>query len=335
MGWTVACPIHWKQLTPHWRAALGYIHAKRAKIGHCAEDIWINCKPVVQYLNTLVPARFVTEMEFPERITSPQRQLIMAEAAQCEVKHLIHDGANIEFVTAESQANRVGEDKMNINILGPAILAAIITSFSPLMAIPAPLNDVDAVPHLDSVGQSGYRDFLSFDKHRAFAISPGGTWAWKGGEPTAESAERNAMQACQHEGGLSCALYALDDKVVFDVQSWARLWGPYLNSVEASQAQIGLNRGQRFHNLTFKSADGKAHDTRRFSRQGGYAAFLGLLVPRPAAGKCLNCSICIKLWGPVRCPDGFVAGAGRFQQVSTMGSATAIESARVRFRCKE
>ena len=80
------------------------VYSRKAckKMGISAEGIRINCKPVVQSVNALIPTRFVTEMEFPEHITPPQRQLIIEEVAQCAVKQLIHDGANIEFVTTES-----------------------------------------------------------------------------------------------------------------------------------------------------------------------------------------------------------------------------------------
>ena len=71
-------------------------------LGISAEGIGINCKPVVRNGNTLIPSRFVTEVHFPERITSNQRQRILDEVSQCAVKQLIHNGANIEFVTSES-----------------------------------------------------------------------------------------------------------------------------------------------------------------------------------------------------------------------------------------
>ena len=70
-------------------------------LGISAEGIKISCKPVVRSGNTLVPTRFVTEVEFPERFTAEQRQLVLHEISQCAVKQLIHDGAKIEFVTSE------------------------------------------------------------------------------------------------------------------------------------------------------------------------------------------------------------------------------------------
>ncbi len=70
-------------------------------LGISTEGIEINCKPVVRTGNMLALSRFVTEVKFPERITVAQRQSILDEISRCAVKLLIHDGANIEFVTRE------------------------------------------------------------------------------------------------------------------------------------------------------------------------------------------------------------------------------------------
>ena len=82
------------------------VYSRKAckSLGISAEGIEINCKPVVRQGNMLIPARFVTDVGFPERITAEQRQHILAEISQCAVKRLIHDGAQIEFVTCESVA---------------------------------------------------------------------------------------------------------------------------------------------------------------------------------------------------------------------------------------
>lgn len=70
-------------------------------LGISAEGIGIDCKPVVRNGNPLVPSRFVTEVRFPQRITSDQRKHILREISHCAVKELIHDGASIEFQTSE------------------------------------------------------------------------------------------------------------------------------------------------------------------------------------------------------------------------------------------
>lgn len=78
-----------------------YAHKACKALGISTEGIWINCKPVVRNGNPLIPARFVTEVRFPERFTAEQRQRVLQEINRCAVKELIHDGANIEFVSNE------------------------------------------------------------------------------------------------------------------------------------------------------------------------------------------------------------------------------------------
>lgn len=141
--------------------------------------------------------------------------------------------------------------------LRPAILAAILSGFFSSSGLAAALNDVEAVPHLESAGKQGYREFLAAEKHRAFVIAPGGIWFWKAGEDTAETATENALLACLEETSKSCTPYAVNEQLVFDEKVWSQLWGPYQNRSEANRAYIGKERGDRFYNLTFKSASGK------------------------------------------------------------------------------
>lgn len=80
------------------------VYARKAckALGISAEGIAIACKPVVRNGNPLVPARFVTEVRFPERIEASQRVRILDEISHCAVKVLIHQGANVEFLTQEA-----------------------------------------------------------------------------------------------------------------------------------------------------------------------------------------------------------------------------------------
>lgn len=129
---------------------------------------------------------------------------------------------------------------------------------APVTGFAADLNDAKAVPHLDMTGQTAYRDFLAADRHRAFAIAPGGAWTWNSGTSSVESSADEALQSCEFDNGQRCILYAVDDKVVFDRKAWAGLWGPYLDRTAAEHAPIGLKRGERFHDLAFNSPVGKA-----------------------------------------------------------------------------
>lgn len=132
-----------------------------------------------------------------------------------------------------------------------------LTLISPTVVNAAALNDIDAVPHLNKQGKDSYREFLAADKHRAFAIAPGGTWGWKGAESSIESAAEEALLACQIETEQKCVLYATNDDVVFDSQAWARSWHPYANGTAAKRAPIGIARGDRFYDLRFKDSAGR------------------------------------------------------------------------------
>ena len=137
------------------------------------------------------------------------------------------------------------------------ILATTLLLLSSTFALASNLQDIDAVPHLNKQGKDSYREFLAADKHRAFAIAPGGTWGWKGAESSSESAAEEALLACQIETEQKCVLYATNDDVVFDSQAWARSWQPYAGRTAAKRAPIGIARGDRFYDLRFKDSVGK------------------------------------------------------------------------------
>ncbi len=134
-------------------------------------------------------------------------------------------------------------------------LVAIPLAFSTASA--ASLNDAQAVPHLDHNGKAAYQEFLYAKNPRAFAISPGGSWGWRGGEVTIDAAIDGATQTCQLGTEQPCVLYALNDKIVFDARAWNRLWGPYQNKDETGESPVGKDRGDRFFDLSLKNPAGK------------------------------------------------------------------------------
>ena len=148
---------------------------------------------------------------------------------------------------------------LGLDISRTAIWSAlsVLIWLSPLAGLAEALDNIKAIPHLDSAGQDAYREFLASRKHRAFAVAPGGAWSWKSGEATVQSASDSALQTCRDDSDQACIVYALDDHVVFDTHAWARLWSPYLNHDEANRAHVGLDRGERFFNLAFRDASGR------------------------------------------------------------------------------
>jgi dienelactone hydrolase len=68
-------------------------------------------------------------------------------------------------------------------------------------------------PHLREKGRAGFTDFLSASPHRAFAVSPKGSFAYRAGRRSAREAEEAALSACANYAA-DCALYAVDDNLV-------------------------------------------------------------------------------------------------------------------------
>jgi thiol-disulfide isomerase/thioredoxin len=112
-------------------------------------------------------------------------------------------------------------------------------------------------PGLPSAGQVGFTEFEMAEPHRAFAIAPGGGWAWRSGLASANEAEQAALRACAEQTEQSCVAYAVDDAVVFDRALWPTLWRPYAVAAQAARADTGTARGQRFPDLAFHDPDGR------------------------------------------------------------------------------
>lgn len=76
----------------------------------------------------------------------------------------------------------------------------------------APLDDTERVPFISAaVRSTDYRRFLGADLPRAFAIAHNGSWAWSSGD----GATDDAMKMCEDYAKAACALYAVDDAVVW------------------------------------------------------------------------------------------------------------------------
>jgi dienelactone hydrolase len=78
----------------------------------------------------------------------------------------------------------------------------------------APLDDADAIPYLDDKGRNGYRAFLAHPSPRAFVIAPGGIWGYVDTD-NGEDVSALALARCRRVSKVPCALYAVDDQVVW------------------------------------------------------------------------------------------------------------------------
>ncbi|MCW9039905.1 MAG: TlpA family protein disulfide reductase [Rhodospirillales bacterium] len=117
-------------------------------------------------------------------------------------------------------------------------------------------DDAATVPHVSEKGQEGFREYMAEPLHKAFVVAPGGAWAWKSGLSSQDLALDKALASCREFTEQTCVPYAVDDDVVLDVDSWARLWGPYLNEEKASKAEVGVFKGDRLPDLRFTAPDG-------------------------------------------------------------------------------
>ena len=129
------------------------------------------------------------------------------------------------------------------------------------LAVPAQgadLGDGTAIPQVNAAGEAGYRAFADTPAHRAFAIAPGGTWAWVSGGATVELAEADALNACRQYTEQPCHLYAVDAQVVFDETAWAASWDLHMDADDVAEAPVGTGRGNRFPDLALTTSDGRA-----------------------------------------------------------------------------
>ena len=90
-------------------------------------------------------------------------------------------------------------------------------------ALPAPaprrLGDDSALPYVNAHGRSDYRAWLSWSKPRAFAIANNGAWYAAQGTVASDKLPtdpaQRALALCQQRAGIPCALYAVDDSLVW------------------------------------------------------------------------------------------------------------------------
>ena len=142
----------------------------------------------------------------------------------------------------------------SLNLVGVCLFFVSLFNTSTVFA--RDINDPDAIPHVGSRARESYISYLYATDHKAFAIGPGGAWAWQEGLASDEEAQQKAIEYCQRYTQQRCVTYALNNKLVFDSKQWKTLWGPYLSNSEAEKVAEGNKRGQRFYDLAFKDEKG-------------------------------------------------------------------------------
>lgn len=157
--------------------------------------------------------------------------------------------------------------------------------FAITMLVAAPLayaierEQANNIPHVDQRARDNFLQYLYADAHKAYAIAPGGTWAWSAALNDKQEATRVALERCQKNTQQRCVPYAVNDDIVFDAKQWPRLWGPYLTSKQSGLVAVGLRRGERFPDLVFKDKYGKQRQLSEFRGKVTLLHFWGSWCP--------------------------------------------------------
>jgi thiol-disulfide isomerase/thioredoxin len=114
----------------------------------------------------------------------------------------------------------------------------------------------EPIPHVNQYARENYIQYQYAENNKAFAIAPGGTWAWTESEVSKENAEANALQRCQRYTEQICVLYSLNDEIVFDAEAWPHLWRTEPKQKVKTNV-TGVARGNLFPNLRFNDKQGK------------------------------------------------------------------------------
>jgi len=154
----------------------------------------------------------------------------------------------------------------------------LLVVMSPFNVYALDRQEADNIPHVDQKARDNFLEYLYAEHHKAFAIAPGGTWAWTAQESSAEQAERVALQRCQSNTRQTCTLYAVNDRLVFDRLAWSRLWR-LDRQHRPGVTSGGLARGADFPNLVFKDAKGKPHQLSDFRGKPVLVHFWGSWCP--------------------------------------------------------
>lgn len=134
----------------------------------------------------------------------------------------------------------------------------MVVFLQPTVTMALDQSDALNIPQVGARARDNFIEYVYSYDHKAFAIAPGGSWAWSSGRESEQEARETALQKCQAHTAQTCVVYALNDQLVFDRSNWPRLWRPYANAAEAQAAPTGTHRGARFYNLAFSEKSGNS-----------------------------------------------------------------------------
>ncbi|GAB4363488.1 MAG: hypothetical protein Kow00114_19620 [Kiloniellaceae bacterium] len=119
--------------------------------------------------------------------------------------------------------------------------------------------DPDAIPQVNGEARDALAgDYAKARDHKAFVIGPSGAWQWTAKKSSDEDAVKQALDKCNRRvAPHKCQPYAIGNEVVLDSAAWAAVLAPYPSAADAAKAKIGIERGQRMHDLVFTTAEGE------------------------------------------------------------------------------
>lgn len=165
---------------------------------------------------------------------------------------------------------------MNLNVLSQLFLALLTLSFSPfILAI-----DMSPIPHVSKKANDSFLyDYAYATNHRAFAIASDGAWSWTAKKDTVEQAKVDALAACARYTEQDCMLYAVNNQIVFDVNTWRQSWGPYKNKAQALSSSSGTKLGQKFPDIAYVTPDNQTSSIHQHLGKIVFVHFWGCWCP--------------------------------------------------------
>lgn len=112
--------------------------------------------------------------------------------------------------------------------------------------------------YLGERAKTEYQLYQNSGSPRAFAIAPGGAWAWVADQTSSQQASEAALNNCEKHSNR-CTMFAIDDLLVFKQKDWAALWSPYQSGEQAVRQRSGRGVGDRLFNLQYLDASGRPH----------------------------------------------------------------------------
>jgi hypothetical protein len=126
-------------------------------------------------------------------------------------------GGKVEFVAAPAFA----ADGHNLFVAGISQWIPYVDGFLKQQKLvwvkdvlpPPPLPAIAPPPRLSTAGRQSFDKFLAAPPHRAFAVSPSGSYGWQAAVRTVEEARKAALDRCTKHAP-DCRVAVIDDEVL-------------------------------------------------------------------------------------------------------------------------